>query len=185
VRERRLHTLTLAGLAAAALFALFAWPRDRQLAPDATPALTDPRIAGAMRASPVPPTGADDVEAGVLMPETARVDALLVRFSEAQQELFETRRDLAPPIQAAWALRLALERQGYDAQRTLLYWMSPEFQREASSKTVGEGLAMKRSVQNLLSMAFGDGLADAEFRQILAVDSPDVRAAAQRRRGGE
>ena len=113
----------------------------------------------------------------------------LERFQEANSRamsrLLEQQNGLPYTVAASVSLRAAMVELGHDPDKTLLYWLSPQFQKDIANGNQKEAVSLSRSTGNLLSIALGDNASDEEFAVILKPFSPEVRAAAIQRRGRE
>lgn len=103
-------------------------------------------------------------------------------WGAAQERLREGGSAFSPPAQSALAVREAIIELGYDPNETILYWLSPQFAQEVAARDPAAASSTTRTVDNLLSVALGDQLADEEFAQVVASYSPAVWAAARQRR---
>ena len=114
-------------------------------------------------------------------------DATISAFQEAQSKaatgLHERQPGLSPPVEASMALRRAISKVGYNPDKTLLYWCSPEFRSEVAAGNPAEIAAKLRFTENLLAVAFGDAAGDADFDAITQSFPADLRAVARNRRG--
>ncbi|MBU1694091.1 MAG: hypothetical protein KKC51_09025 [Verrucomicrobia bacterium] len=113
----------------------------------------------------------------------------LERFQEANSramsQLLEQQNGLPYTVAASVSLRAAMADLGHDPDKTLLYWLSPKFQKDRANGNQKEAVSLSRSTGNLLSIALGDNASDEEFAVILKQLSPEVRLAAIKRRGRE
>ena len=110
----------------------------------------------------------------------------LERFQEANSRamsrLLEQQNGLPYTVAASVSLRAAMADLGHDPDKTLLYWLSPQFQKDRANGNQKEAVSLSRTTGNLLSIALGDNASGEEFAVLLKQLSPEVRAAAIKRR---
>lgn len=83
-------------------------------------------------------------------------------------------------VAASAGLRKAMADLGYDPDRTLLYWLSFQYQTDVK-KTADPG-SLFRASENLLSIVFGDQAGEKDFALILESFPPELRSVALQRR---
>lgn len=121
-----------------------------------------------------------------IMPlDDATIEAFQEAQSKATQQLHESEKDMSPVVESAIAVRKAIKAVGHNPDKTLLYWISPEFRAEVAAGNPAEVSMKLRMTANLLSVALGDSASQEEFDTILSHSSQDLRIAAQKRRSGE
>jgi len=176
----------LAAAVAAVLCGAAAWLLHSMRPPPATSPETASIPAVASQPVAATPQTASQIvanPAAPVMPTDSRsIEALLVGLSAAEKRAMAEEDEQSPPVRAAAALRNVLAEQGYDPQRTLLYWMSDEFRVDAWERLGGASVSEVRAVENLLHIAFADGVDRESFESVIAKDLDEVRAAARERR---
>ncbi|HBA85276.1 MAG TPA: hypothetical protein DCZ95_14405 [Verrucomicrobia bacterium] len=110
-------------------------------------------------------------------------ETTLEQFQEASSRAMSQSNGLPYAVAASASLRMAMAELGHDPDKTLLYWMSPRFQKDLANRP--EAMSISRSTANLLSLALGDQAGDEDFALILKQLSTEVRAAAIERRSKE
>jgi len=80
------------------------------------------------------------------------------------------------------AFRRAVEKMGYDPDKTVLRWLSPEFQKEIENAGMEKGMTMGIGRMMFLQVALGDGSNKKEFERVISHWSPEVQEAAKKRR---
>jgi hypothetical protein len=110
----------------------------------------------------------------------------LERFQEASSRAFRQLDAESPglpyAVAASLAARRAIAESGCDPDRTLEYWLSPQFPDDVAVGDPAAALSTRRTVDNLLAILLGDQAGPADFEQILNGVSPEVRALAIERR---
>ena len=111
----------------------------------------------------------------------------LEKFQETNSKIFaqllEQTNGMSYVEMSAESLRLAIKAVGYNPDKTLLVWLSPDFREKiiaGDPKLVTDQL---RVTESLVKTALGDGSTDEEFARIMERYSPAVRDAARLRRG--
>jgi len=84
----------------------------------------------------------------------------------------------------ALSFQEAVKEIGFNPEKTILYWISPEFQTEVRAGDPAKMTDVLRLTDSLLGVALGDGSPDEEFERIIGRYSPAVQEAARKRRGG-
>lgn len=77
--------------------------------------------------------------------------------------------------------RRAVADLGYDPDRTLLHWMSPEFRTEAAADPA-RAMDLLRLTEAQLRLALADGAPADEFERTIRLHDAEVQAAARARR---
>lgn len=108
------------------------------------------------------------------------------KYKEASQDAAWQMSDDAEKMSgvemASLSFRHAVEKVGYDPDKTILHWLSPEYQQEIKEAGMEDGLRMSMGAGLLMQMALGDGCSKKEFEQLISHWSPEVQEAAQNRR---
>lgn len=80
------------------------------------------------------------------------------------------------------AFRRAVNETGYDPDKTLRYWVSPEFKLDVADGDPAKAVTRIRQAESLIATALGDGTNDEEFEEILSYLDADLRETAKQRR---
>jgi len=83
---------------------------------------------------------------------------------------------------AALAMKRAISERGYDPDKSLQWWMSPDFRDNLYRDHPREALHWQRLADSLLAVALGDGATDEEFNRIIRQYSSALQATATARR---
>lgn len=86
------------------------------------------------------------------------------------------------PVVESLAFRRAVEKLGYDPDKTVLHWLSPEFQKEIENAGMEAGMTMGIGRMMFLQVALGDGSNKKEFERLITNWSPEIQEAAKKRR---
>lgn len=154
-------------------------------APDPITAAATPGPSGAAAEAPATRSGAaePDHQPGVLPldnPSLARFQEML---SQVTTQFMAIVPDVPYPVRTARAAQETLLNLGYDPDRTVRYWLSPEFEADlARESQPGRAVDARRTTDNLLSILLGDQGGTEEFEHIIADYSPEAQALARARR---
>jgi hypothetical protein len=112
----------------------------------------------------------------------------LEKFQEANGRINALRQSetngLTPVEINAASFQEAVKEIGYNPEKTILHWLSPEFQAEVRAGDPAKMTDTLRLTDSLLGAALGDGATSEEFERIIGRYSPAVQDAARKRRGG-
>ena len=121
---------------------------------------------------------------GDVMPlNDSTLEAFKEANSKAAMQLLDKRDEMSSPVMASVAFRLAVKDVGYDPDKTILYWLSPEYEKEIKGADMEDALRMSMGAGMLMQLALGDGCTKKEFEQLISNWTPEVQEAAQKRRG--
>ena len=84
----------------------------------------------------------------------------------------------------AEAFRRSMAQMGYDPEKSLRWWLSPEFQDAIQRDQPNEAVHLLRRAGSIISMALADGASDASFETVIHVYSTDLQTVARERRAG-
>ncbi len=113
-------------------------------------------------------------------------ESTMEEFNEANQDaawqMSDKTSEMSSAEMASVAFRRAVEKVGYNPDKTILYWLSPKFEEDAKNAGQEDGLRMAILGGTLKQLALGDGSSKNEFEKLIAHWSPEVQEAARERR---
>ena len=120
---------------------------------------------------------------GKIMPlDQETLSAFQEANSRATRQLSATDPVAFYAVAASLSARQAIAELGHDPDRTVQYWLSPQFAADVAAGDPAFAVSSQRTIANLLSVILGDQAGDEDFEQILAGLSPEVRELAIQRR---
>jgi len=102
--------------------------------------------------------------------------------SRATHQLSADNPGAAYAVTASLSARQAIANRGHDPDRTVQYWLSPQFAADVAAGDPAFAVSNQRTIANLLSVILGDQAGNEDFEQILTGLSPEVRELAIQRR---
>ncbi len=122
---------------------------------------------------------------GVMPTDERTLEKLSEASGQAVMRLFDKIDKMTPVIMSSVSFRYAVQDIGYDPDKTVLYWLSPEHQKNIQSMSMQEAMEASMGSGLLLGQALGDGSSKKEFERLLSYWSPEVQEAARKRRSNK
>ena len=128
-------------------------------------------------------TGCSD---GVMPLDDSTMEKYKAAREKAEIRLSDELGKLPPAVASATIFRKTVEDLGYDSDKSLLTWLSPEYEAELhkTCDTKDELLSNMLMAGMLIQKALGEEYQPTaeDFAKVLKLYSPDVQTAAQKRR---